>query len=140
MRRIYAAAFVGIAALFGLAYWKNSVSYSFKPVKWQVGKSTIDVSIVVLAALYLPALLVGWTVMWLTRPINRRGIQVTLSILFGVLFQTIGGVALEVLCILGILAVDLITGSQGIYGWWKQRIPDTFLPWMADKPAALNAR
>ena len=133
MKRLYIAAVVGVAALFGLAYWKNTFSYGFKTRKWRLGKSVVDCSLVVLAALYLPALLVGWTVMWLTSIIRRPGIRVTLSILAGIVFASIGGVALEVLCVLGILAVDLLTGHNGVYGWWKQQIPEDFLSFLRDE-------
>jgi len=128
MKKLYVAMFLGIAALFGLSLWKNWYSYGYKTWKWRAGKSAIDVTLIVLAALYLPALLVGWSVMWMTRNIARRGVQITLAVLLGVLFSTIGGVALEILCILGIFSVDLLTGQQGVYGWFKQQIPETFLP------------
>lgn len=133
MKKLYIAIVVGVAALFGLAYWKNTFSYGFKTRKWRFGKSAIDCLLVVLSALYLPALLVGWTVMWLTRPIQRRGIQITLSIVAGIVFASIGGVALEVLCILGIFAVDLLTGHNGIYGWYKQQIPEDFMSFLKEE-------
>ena len=128
MKRLYIAAAAGIALLLSLAYWKNSFSYKSKPRNWRIGKSIIDCVLVVLSALYLPALLVGWCVMWLTRPIRRRGIQITLAVIVGIALASIGGVALEILCILGIFAVDLLTGKQGLHGWYHQHIPDTFLP------------
>jgi hypothetical protein len=131
MKRLYLAMTAGIAVLFAIAYWKNTVSYAVKSAKWRAGKSAIDCCFVVLAALYLPPFLVGWCTMWLTRPLKRRGIQMSLAILLGVLFSTIGGIALEVLCVLAIFAVDLLTGEQGIYGWWRQRPPAQFMPYLA---------
>jgi hypothetical protein len=128
MKKLYIAVSVGVLALFGLAFWKNSKSYIHRSRNWRLVKSAIDCSLVVLAALYLPALLVGWTVMWLTRSLNRRGIQITAAVVLGILFSSIGGVALEVLCVLGIFAVDLLTGYQGCYGWWKVGPPETFMP------------
>jgi|SRR5271166_802441 len=128
MKRLYAAVCVGVLALYGLAFWKNTRSYSFKTTNWRLGKSAIDCILVVLSAIYLPALLVGWVVMWLTKPINTRGVQITLAVILGIIFSSIGGVALEVLCILSIFAVDLLTGSQGVYGWWKTGPPSTFMP------------
>jgi len=133
MRKLYAAMVVGIVALYSLAFWKNARSYAHKSRNWRLGKSAIDCSLVITAALYLPALLVGWTVMWLARPIKRRGIQVTLAIVLGILLSSIGGVALEILCVLGIFAVDLLTGYQGIYGWWKLGPPEEFLPQLKEK-------
>lgn len=128
MKKLYAAMTIGVLALFGLAYWKNTFSYSFKSINWRLGKSAIDCILVVLSALYLPALLVGWVVMWLTRPIQRRGIQITLAVILGIIFSSVGGVALEVLCVLSIFAVDLLTGKQGCYGWWTDGPPANFMP------------
>ncbi len=133
MKKLYAAMVLGVMALYGLAFWKNSKSYIYKSRNWRLGKSAIDCSLVITAALYLPALLVGWTVMWLARPIQRRGIQVTLAIVLGILLSSIGGIALEVLCVLGIFAVDLLTGYQGVYGWWKLGPPEEFLPTLKEK-------
>lgn len=124
---------LGVAGLFAIAWWKNAKSYSWKSIDWRIGKSTVDVFLVVLAALFAPALLVGWTVMWLTRGVRRRGIQVTLAVILGIIFSSISGVALEVLCVLGIFGVDLLTGKQGLYGWWKETIPSDFLPGLAEE-------
>lgn len=133
MKKLYTAIVVGTAALYCLAFWKNSKSYTHKSRNWRLGKSAIDCSLVITAALYLPALLVGWSVMWLARPIKRRGIQVSLAIILGILLSSIGGIALEVLCVLGIFAVDLLTGYQGVYGWWKLGPPEKFLPRLKEK-------
>lgn len=128
MKRLYIAMCLGVAALLALAYWKNAKSYSWKPASWRIVKSTADTTLVIVTAMCAPALLIGWTTLWLTRGVKRRGIQVTLAIVFGILFGSISGIALEVLCVLGIFSVDLLTGSQGLYGWWNKPIPDDFLP------------
>lgn len=128
MRKLYAIRLVGLLALFGLSYWKNTYSYSFKPLKWRLVKSLADASLVALAAIFLPALLVGWIVMWLTRGINRRGVQVTIAVILGVFLGSIGGVVLEALCVLATFAVDLVTGNRGVYGWWVKGPPSSFMP------------
>lgn len=128
MKKFYIGMYLGILGLFALALWKNSHSYSLKPRKWRIVKSIIDTATVICAAVYLPALLVGWTVMWLTRPIRRRGIQLTLALILGIAFSSVGGVLLELLCVLGIFSVDLLTGRQGIYGWWTSGPPVNFMP------------
>lgn len=128
MRKLYAVSIAGVVALLGLTWLKNTYSYGLKSIKWRMGKTVIDASLIILAALYFPALLVSWIVMWLSAPIQRRGIQVTLAVLLGIAFSSIGGVALEVLCVLAIFAVDLLTGNRGFYGWYKQPIPDNFIP------------
>lgn len=130
MRKLYVAAFTAAATLFGLVYLKNRFSYGYKSLRWRLAKSLADTVLIIAAANYVPALLVGWTVMWVTRPIKRRGIQVTLAVLAGMAFGAIGGVWLEVLCLLAVFSVDLLTGSQGVYGWWTERIPETFMPYL----------
>lgn len=133
VKRFYLAVGAGILALFGLAYWKNNISYRHKRVRWRIGKSVVDCSLVVLSAVYLPALLVSWSVMWLTRPLKQRGVQMTIAVILGVVFGTISGVALEILCLLGIVSVDLVTGEQGLYGWWRNGPPNSFMPFLVEK-------
>ena len=128
MKKLYIFGSIGAVLLYALALWKNSKSYSWKSVQWRCGKSFIDTSLVLLAAFYMPALLVAWAVIWVTRGITRRSLQITSAVALGVAFSAVGGVALEVLCILGIFSVDLLTGAQGVYGWWKKPIPETFMP------------
>lgn len=128
MRRLQVVMGLAVAALLGLVFWKNTYSYSFKTIKWRLAKSLADTTLIVLAAIYTPAMLVVWNVMWLTRFISRRGIQVTLSVILGIILGSVGGIFLELLAVLAVFSVDLLTGSQGIYGWWRQAIPDTFLP------------
>ncbi len=139
MRRLYVAINLGIIALFGIALWKNKKSYGYKSWNWRFNKSFIDTALVLLAATCLPALLVAWIVMWAVRPFTRRGVQLTLAVLLGVLFSSVGGFALEALCVLGIFAVDLVTGQQGIYGWWKQSPPNTFMPNFAERQPVMAA-
>jgi hypothetical protein len=134
MKKLWAARVAGLLALLGLSYWKNRFSYrKHRSNKWVVGKSIVDWVVVVLSAMYCPALLVGWTVGWITRPITSRGIQITLAILSGIALSSIGGVALEVLCVLAICSVDLLTGAKGVYGWWKLGPPDNFMPYLKAK-------
>lgn len=132
MKRLYIAALAGVSLLLGLAYWKNRVSYSYKPVWWRAVKSVVDCALVILSALYMPALLVAWTVGWLTRGVARRGVQITLAVLIGIALGSISGIFLELLCILGIFSVDLLTGAQGIYGWYNQSIPTDFMVSLRD--------
>ena len=138
MKKLYIMGALGSAVLYALAFWKNTKSYSWKSVQWRWGKSAIDTTLVLLAAFYMPALLVAWAVIWMTRGITRRSVQITSAVLLGITFSAVGGVALETLCILGIFSVDLLTGSQGIYGWWKKPIPKDFLPSLSEHDAAAN--
>ena len=128
MKKLYITGAIGGILLYALAFWKNSKSYSWKSAQWRWGKSAIDTALVLLAAFYMPALLVAWAVVWLTRSITQRSMQITSAIVLGIAFSAVGGVALEVLCVVGIFSVDLLTGAQGVYGWWRKPIPETFLP------------
>lgn len=135
MKKLYIFGSIGAVLLYALAFWKNSKSYSWKSVQWRSGKSAIDTALVLLAVFYMPALLVAWAVIWVTRGITRRSLQITSAVALGVAFSAVGGVALEVLCILGIFSVDLLTGAQGIYGWWTKPIPTDFIPGLREKHA-----
>lgn len=130
MKRVYLFAVAGLFTLMGLGYWLNGLRYPNKSVNWRVGKSALDVLLVATVALYLPALLIAWVVMWLTRPFKSKGLQVTSSVIFGIIFGSISGVALEVICVAGIFAVDLLTGDQGIYGWWSKGPPPSFMSYL----------
>ena len=66
-----------IAALCGLAFWKNSKSYPGKSRLWRLGKSAIDTGLVVLMVVYAPALLLMYVVIWLTSPFRNKIIQVS---------------------------------------------------------------
>jgi hypothetical protein len=57
-----------MAALFGLAFWKNSQSYPRKSRLWRLGKALIDTGLVILMVIYAPALLLAYVVIWLTSP------------------------------------------------------------------------
>ena len=48
-----------MAALLGLAFWKNSRSYPRKSRLWRLGKDAIDTGLVMLMVIYAPALLLA---------------------------------------------------------------------------------
>ena len=73
--RLFWAALV--AALLGLAFWKNSRSSPRKSRLWRFGKAVIDTGLVVLMVIYAPALLLAYVVIWLTGPFRNKIIQVT---------------------------------------------------------------
>jgi hypothetical protein len=127
MKRLYILGTIGAVILYGLAFWKNAKSYSWQPLQWRCIKSAADTTLVLLAAFYMPGLLIAWTVIWVVRGIKSPGMKTTFAVLIGVLLGSISGVALEILCILGICSVDLLTGQAGIYGWWTQPIPQDFM-------------
>ena len=107
--RLFWAALV--AALLGLAFWKNSQSYPRKSRLWRFGKAVIDTGLVVLMVAYAPALLLMYVVMWLTSPFRNRITQVTTAFASVLIISHLAGVVFEAVAALGVFAVDLLTGQ-----------------------------
>jgi uncharacterized membrane protein len=107
--RLFWAAMV--AALLGVAFWKNSRSYPHKSPLWRLGKAVIDTGLVVLMVLYAPALLLAYVVMWLCSPFRNRVIQVTTAFASILAVTHLAGVVFEAVAVLGVFAVDLLTGQ-----------------------------
>jgi amino acid transporter len=100
-----------IAALCGLAFWKNSKSYPRKSRLWRLGKSAIDAGLVVLMVLYAPALLLVYVVIWLTSPFKNRIMQSTAAFASILAVSHLAGIVFEAVAVFGIFAVDLLTGQ-----------------------------
>jgi hypothetical protein len=100
-----------LAALLGLAFWKNSQSYPRKPPLWRLGKAVIDTGLVVLMVIYAPALLLAYVVIWLTSPFRNRIIQITAAFAAVLAFTHLAGVVFEAVAVMGVFAVDLVTGQ-----------------------------
>ena len=100
-----------MAALLGVAFWKNSRSYPHKSPVWRLGKAVIDTGLVVLMVLYAPALLLAYVVMWLCSPFRNRVIQVTTAFASILAVTHLAGVVFEAVAVLGVFAVDLLTGQ-----------------------------
>jgi len=107
--RLFWAALV--AALLGLAFWKNSQSYPGKSRLWRLGKAVIDTGLVVLMVTYAPALLLIYVVMWLTSPFRNRITQVTTAFASVLIISHLAGVVFEAVAVLGVFGVDLLTGQ-----------------------------
>jgi hypothetical protein len=107
--RLFWAALV--AALLGLAFWKNSKSYPHKSRLWRLGKAAIDSGMVVLMVIYAPALLLAYVVIWLTSPFRNKIIQVTTAFASILAITHLAGVVFEAVAVLGVFAVDLLTGQ-----------------------------
>lgn len=101
-----------IATLSGLLFWRNSSRYPMHSVLWRAVKSAIEMVVVMLTALRLPVLLISWTCLWLTRPIQTPWIKVTFGVLLGTFLGFLSLYALEVLVVCGALAVDEVTGDR----------------------------
>ena len=100
-----------MAALLGLAFWKNSRSYPHKSPLWRLGKAVIDTGLVVLMVLYAPALLLAYVVMWLCSPFRNRIIQLTTAFASILAVTHLAGVVFEAVAVLGVFAVELLTGQ-----------------------------
>ncbi len=100
-----------IAALCALAFWKNSRSYPRKSRLWRFGKGVIDSGLVVLLVLYAPALLLMYVVIWLTSPFRNKIVQVTAAFASILAVTHLAGVVFEAVAVLGVFAMDLLTGQ-----------------------------
>ena len=100
-----------MAALLGLAFWKNSQSYPHKSRLWRLGKAAIDTGTVMLMVVYAPALLLMYVVVWLTSPFRNKIIQVTTAFASILTVTHLAGVVFEVVAVLGVFAVDLLSGQ-----------------------------
>lgn len=112
MKTIGALLVAGLALLGGLLFWKNTQSYRRKSVWWRAGKSAIDMGLIVVMAARLPALLVGWCVLWITRPIQNSALKTTLAIIAGIAFGLMGAYYMEALIFFSVFAIDLVTGAN----------------------------
>jgi hypothetical protein len=110
----YTFVIAGVAALFGISLTRNWFGYRDKSILWKVVKSVIDTTIVILVAEWLPIVLAGWTMVWITRPAKDPMIKVVISavvglLIYGVLMES----GFEIIMITGIFAIDLVTGGTG---------------------------
>jgi phage shock protein PspC (stress-responsive transcriptional regulator) len=100
-----------MAALLGLAFWKNSQSYPGKSWRWGLGKAVIDTGLVVLLVIYAPALLLMYVVIWLTSPFKNKITQVTTAFASILAITHLAGAVFESVAVLGVFAVDLLSGQ-----------------------------
>jgi len=100
-----------LAALLGLAFWKNSRSYPHKSRIWRLGKAVVDTGLVLLMVVYAPALLLMYVVLWLTSPFRTRVVQLGAGFAAALAVTHIAGVVVEAVVIVGIFAIDLVTGQ-----------------------------
>jgi hypothetical protein len=112
---------IGIASLLGISIARNWFAYKQKPVKWRIGKSLIEVVLILLIGEWLPAILAGWAVVWATRPVKDPMAKVVLASVFalviGTFFMEYG---FELVLLLSLFSVDLITGINGFTGHLKR--------------------
>jgi hypothetical protein len=100
-----------MAALLGLAFWKNSRSYPRKSRIWRLGKAVIDAGLVMLMVIYAPALLLMYVVIWLTSPFRNKIMQSTAAFTSILAVSHLAGIVFEAVAVFGVFAVDLLTGQ-----------------------------
>ena len=100
-----------VAALCGIAFWKNSKSYPGKSRLWRLGKSAIDTGLVLLMVLYAPALLLMYVVIWLTSPFKNKIMQSTAAFASILAVSHLAGIVFEAVAVFGVFALDLLTGQ-----------------------------
>jgi glycerol-3-phosphate acyltransferase PlsY len=100
-----------MAALLGLAFWKNSRSCPRKSRLWGLGKAVIDTGLVMLMVIYAPALLLAYVVIWLTSPFKNKIVQASAAFASILAITHLAGVVFEAVAVLGVFAVDLLTGQ-----------------------------
>lgn len=111
-----------LAIVGGLLFWRNTRRYFMRSVLWRIGKSLIELVILVTLAAFLPALLIAWIVLWICKPIKKPWARAVVGVLSGVALALCSHVALEVLVVLGAFGIDLKTGVHegGFLNCWHK--------------------
>lgn len=122
MKSVIAFWIAALAVVGGLLFWRNTKRYRRKSVTWRLGKSVVELLVLILTAAFLPALLIVWLVSWATRPIKTPWLRTTIGVLTGVLFGFVSNVAVEVLVLLGVYCIDMRTGAHdgGFLHCWRR--------------------
>lgn len=112
-----AIAFVG-----SCLYWRNWTRYRKRSKVWLLWKTVIETVVLFLTAAAMPALLIVWLVVWITRPIKTPWIRTVVGVLSGAVFGLFSNFALEALVFMGIFAIDLKTGAHegGFLHCWRR--------------------
>lgn len=101
-----------IAALGGLLFWRNTVRYRHKSGLWRMGKSILEMVLLIATAQFLPGMLIAWLVLWATRPIQSGWLKTLVGVITGIFFGFMSNIFAELLVLCGVFAVELKTGDQ----------------------------
>lgn len=123
LNRRFSVYAIGAAILGGLLLWKNSYSYKTKSLTWKIGKSLVDLSLILLTLWKMPGLVIAWTVMWLTQPIKSNYLRILLSYIAAIGMGALNMAAVEVLALMSVCSIDMITGRNGFLGHWEKSAP-----------------
>jgi hypothetical protein len=109
-----------VVFLSGLLLWRNKRKYPRKPVVWLMTKSLTELTILVVSALRLPALLCAWISLWVTRPIKQAWLRTTVGVLLAFGLGWLSMFAMELVLLMSVFSIDEITGEdQGFLKNWK---------------------
>jgi hypothetical protein len=98
-----------VAALFGVLIIKNQKTHHDKTRHWQMSKSIIECILLVLAAAFMPAILVVYSSMYFTQWIKRPAFRIGAGFIIGTILMMTVGWALELLVLAGCFAINLIS-------------------------------
>ena len=108
-----------IAALLGLLWFKNKKYYPDKGWRWTGGKSILECLGLVVSAIYMPALIVAYASIWLTRNIKHQYIKLAASVIVSIPLMLMGNLLLEGLIIIGAFAIELL--SSDVIRYYRER-------------------
>jgi hypothetical protein len=101
-----------IAILGGLLFWRNTVRYRHKSGFWRIGKSALEMVLLVATAQFLPGMLIAWLVLWATRPIQNGWLKTVVGVVSGITFGFLNNIFAELLVLFGVFAVEIKTGEE----------------------------
>ena len=120
-----------VAILLGVLWFKNRHYYPTQSKKWNASKSLIECGLLVLAAAFLPAILTVYGGMWITKHIQRPGLRVGIGFITSIVMMLMLTNFLEFVVLIGVFAVELITGEDGFLGYLEERRERQFLKTVA---------
>lgn len=101
-----------VASLLSVALWRTKTQYKTRSNWFVTGKAAIDTTLVVLLAAFCPPLLIAYCTLWLSQFVSASAwLKTTVSIGAGLILTVAGGLYLEIVAILGLFAIDVVTGD-----------------------------
>src|ERR1019366_4845714 len=95
----------------------NRRRYRGESKTWCFGKSLVDTTLVCFLAAFCPPLLCAYVVLWSVQYVSAEPVwKTTFSIVAGIGLAAIGGWFLEGVILLGLFAIDLVTG-RFVHHW-----------------------
>lgn len=98
-----------VAFLLGLLYYKNTQTNRGRTREWNIGQTIVEGVLIILAAAFMPPILIIYGSMWLTRSIQRPVLKAGASFIVSTILMVFLGTMLEVLIVLGVLSVGMVS-------------------------------